>query len=46
MDLNCILIINDQSEIVAIKITRGNVDNRKAFEAMFTSMCHALAMLL
>lgn len=30
------MIINDKSEIVAIKITRGNVDDRKAFEEMVT----------
>lgn len=28
------MIINDKSEIVAIKITKGNVDDRKAFEEM------------
>jgi hypothetical protein len=28
------MIINDKSEIVAIKITQGNVDDRKAFEEM------------
>jgi hypothetical protein len=28
------MIINYQSEIVAIKITQGNIDDRKAFEAM------------
>jgi IS5 family transposase len=28
------MIINDKSEIVAIKITQGNVDDRKAFEKM------------
>ena len=31
------MIINDQSEIVAIKITKGNIDDRKAFEAMVTA---------
>jgi hypothetical protein len=31
------MIINDLSEIVAIKITQGNVDDRKAFEAMATA---------
>jgi len=28
------MIINDQSEIIAIKITQGNGDDRKAFESM------------
>ena len=28
------MIINDQSEIIAIKITKGNRDDRKAFEEM------------
>ena len=28
------MIINDKSEIAAIKITKGNVDDRKAFEEM------------
>ena len=28
------MIINDKSEIIAIKITRGNTDDRKAFEEM------------
>lgn len=28
------MIINDKSEIVAIKITKGNHDDRKAFEEM------------
>ena len=28
------MIINDKSEIVAIKITQGNKDDRKAFEEM------------
>jgi hypothetical protein len=28
------MIINDKSEIVAIKITKGNMDDRKAFEEM------------
>lgn len=28
------MIINEHSEIVAVKITRGNVDDRKAFEDM------------
>lgn len=28
------MIINDKSEIVAIKITQGNIDDRKAFESM------------
>ena len=28
------IIINDRSEIVAIRITKGNVDDRKAFEEM------------
>ena len=28
------MIINDKSEIVAIKVTKGNVDDRKAFEEM------------
>ncbi len=28
------MIINDKSEIVAIKITQGNIDDRKAFEEM------------
>lgn len=28
------MIINDKSEIVAIKITKGNTDDRKAFEEM------------
>ncbi|WP_375327175.1 IS982 family transposase [Candidatus Tisiphia endosymbiont of Nemotelus uliginosus] len=31
------MIINNQSEIIAIKITQGNVDDRKAFEAMVVS---------
>ena len=30
------MIINDNSEIIAIKITKGNVDDRKAFEEMAT----------
>ena len=28
------IIINDRSEIIAVKITKGNVDDRKAFEEM------------
>ena len=28
------MIINDKSEIIAIKITKGNYDDRKAFEEM------------
>ena len=28
------MVINDQSEIIAIKITKGNKDDRKAFEEM------------
>jgi len=28
------VIINDKSEIVAVKITEGNIDDRKAFEEM------------
>ena len=28
------MIINDKSEIIAIKITKGNIDDRKAFEEM------------
>lgn len=28
------MMINDKSEIVAIKITKGNTDDRKAFEEM------------
>jgi len=28
------IIINDKSEIIAIKITQGNLDDRKAFESM------------
>lgn len=28
------MIINDKSEIIAIKITRGHTDDRKAFEKM------------
>lgn len=28
------MIINDKSEIIAIEITQGNVDDRKAFESM------------
>lgn len=40
------MIINDKSEIVAIKITRGNKDDRKAFEEMvnkkvLTGKCYA-----
>lgn len=31
------MIINDQSEIIAIKIAKGNVDDRKAFESMVIS---------
>nr|CDI29717.1 hypothetical protein RMONA_5360 [Rickettsia monacensis IrR/Munich] len=28
------MIINDKGEIIAVKITKGNVDDRIAFEAM------------
>jgi len=28
------IIINDKSEIIAVKITQGNLDDRKAFESM------------
>lgn len=31
------MIINDQSQIIAIKITKGNKDDRKAFEEMVTT---------
>jgi Transposase DDE domain len=31
------IIINDKSEIIAVKITKGNVDDRKPFEAMVVS---------
>ena len=31
------MVINENSEIVAIKITKGNVDDRKAFEKIVTA---------
>lgn len=40
------MIINNKSEVVAIKITKGNTDDRKTFESMVTSKNYEVSVMV